>query len=160
MLWVKSTCFSKIVFFLKNMVSLYLIRSVHSVFRPIEIFKIFLKFERVSLCLFRLVEADFRPTETRISSFLKSRIGLFQSHYSNFFFSFLSLRVGSWLHQSIFVVFLQYFCKVFVLRSRYVLFALLFQVYFLISCIFHAFSWVFRHLQNYWGFWWFKPILV
>ena len=44
--WVKSSCFSKIVFFLKNMVSLCLIRSVQSVFRPIEIFKIW---ERESL---------------------------------------------------------------------------------------------------------------
>ena len=43
---VKSFCFSKIVFFLKNMVSLCLIRSVHFVFRPIKIFKLW---ERESL---------------------------------------------------------------------------------------------------------------
>ena len=49
LLWVKSSCFSKIVFFLKNVESLCLIRSVHFVFRPIEIFKIFKIWERESL---------------------------------------------------------------------------------------------------------------
>ena len=88
--WVKSSCFSKIVFFLKNMVSLCLIQSVHSVFRPIEIFKIFFKIWERSLCLFRPVKADFRPIETRESGFLKSKIRLFQSSFQIVLFFSLS----------------------------------------------------------------------
>ena len=122
-LFLKFNALSRIISFFQKLcfsqklVSLCLIRSVHSVFRPIEIFLKFLKFERGSFCLFRLVEDDFRLIETHISGFLKSWIGLFQSHYSNIFllFSLSALAQGSTIQ--VFVVFLQVFCKVFVLGS-------------------------------------------
>ena len=94
MLWVKSFCFSKIVFFLKNMVSLYLIRSVHSVFRPIEIFKIW---EKESLSV--STDRGWFSTDRNswISLLKKDRFGLFQSHFSNssFLFSLSALALGS-----------------------------------------------------------------
>ena len=144
--------FFKNCVFPENLVSLCLIRSVHPVFRPIEILKILIFFKRGSLCLFRLVETDFRPIETRVLVFLKSRIGLFQSHYSNFFklFSLSALALGSTIK------FLSFSFKIFTkflsLEDGKTLLPFFFKF---ISC-FHAFFMhshsYFRHLQNYWGF--------
>ena len=160
MLWVKLTCFSKIVFFLKNMVSLCLIRSVHSVFRLIEIFKIFKIWERESLSVstdrgwfstdrnsyirfFKKAKLDFfKVTIQTFSCFslsprwLKAPPFKFLSFSFKFFARFLSLEAGKSL--------LPFFFK-------------------FISC-FHAFFMhshgYFQHLQTFWDFWWFKPILV
>ena len=152
MLWVKSTCFSKIVFFQKNMVSLYLIRSVHFVFRPIKIFKIwnFLR-EWASVCFDRS-RLIFDRSKLVFLVFKKGRIGLFQSHYSNFFKVPLSLRVGTWLlHQ-----FLSFSFKILAgflsLEAGKTFLPFFFKF---ISC-FHAFFMhshgYFQHLQNYWVF--------
>ena len=110
MLWVKSFCFSKIVLFLKNMVSLCLIWSVHSVFWPIEIFKIW---ERESLS----VSTDWGWFSTNRNSWIsflkKTDFDFFKVTFQIVIFFSLSLRVGSRLHHPIFVIFLQDFCKVF-----------------------------------------------
>ena len=156
MLWVKSTCFSKIVFFLKNMVSLCLIRSVHSVFRPIEIFKI-LKFlrEGASVCFDRSrLILDWSKLLYQL--FLKSRIGLFQSHYSNFFllFSLSALALGSTIK------FLSFSFKIFVRFLSLEAGKTRLPFFFKFISWFHAFSWVFSASSKLLGFWWFKPILV
>ena len=160
MLWVKLTCFSKIVFFLKNMVSLCLIRSVHSVFRPLEIFKI-LKFLREGVFVYfdqsRLI---FDRSKLVFLVFKKGRIGLFQSHYSNFFKVPLSLRIGTWLHHQ----FLSFSFKILAGFLSLEAGETLLPFFFKFISWFHAFFMhshdYFRHFQNYWGFWWFKPILV
>ena len=160
MLWVKSTCFSKIVFFLKNMVSLCLIRLVHSVFRPIEIFKIFKNLkEGVSVCFDRSwLIFDWSKLVNQV--FQKGRIGLFQTYFSNssFLFSLSALALGSTIQ------FLSFSFKIFArFLSSEAGKSLLPFFFKFISC-FHAFFMhyhgYFRHLQTYWGFWWFKPILV
>ena len=112
------------------MVSLCLIRSVHSVFQPIEIFK----FKRGSLCLFRPIEDDFRPIETRESAFLKRQIWTFSKFFSSF-----SLRVGSRLHHSNFCRFpsrfLQGFCPWRPVSPFCPSFSSLFLVFMHFSCI-------------------------
>ena len=106
--------FQKLCFFLKIWwVSAYFDRSILFFDRS----KIF-KFDSESLCLFRSIEADFRSIETRETGFLKRQIGLFKVTFSNSFSTFLSLRVGCRLHHQFFVIFLQDFCKVFVLEGR------------------------------------------
>ena len=153
MLWVKSFCFSKIVFFLKNMVSLYLIRSVHSVFRPIEIFKIW---ERESL----FVSTDrgwFLTVRNSWISFLKKdRFGLFQSYFSNssFVFSLSTLALGSTIQ------FLSFSFNIFARFLSLEADKSLLPFFFKFISWFHALSWVFLELSSYWGFWWFEPILV
>ena len=151
--WVKSICFSKIVFFQKILVSLCQIRSIHSVFRPIEIFKIlnFLR-EGASVCFDRS-RLIFDRSKHVYQVFKKSRIGLFQSHYSNFFklLSLSALALGSTIR------FLSFSFRIFArflsLEADKTLLPFFFKF---ISCL-HAFFMhshgYFRHLQNYWGFW-------
>ena len=151
MLWVKSSCFFKNCVFPENGESLpYSIGPF--CFSTDQNFLNFLKFERGCLCLFRPVEADFWPIETLVSGFLKSRIGLFQSHYSNFFklLSLSALALGSTIK------FLSFSFKIFArflsLEAGKTLLPFFFKF---ISC-FHAFfmhsNGYFRHLQNCWGF--------
>ena len=132
--------------------SLCLIRSVHSVFRPIEIFKI-LKFlrEGVSVCFDRS-RLIFDRSKLVNQVFQKGRIGLFQTSFSNssFPFSLSTLALGSTSQ------FLSFSFKIFVrflsLEAGKTLLPFVFKF---ISC-FHAFFMhshgYFRHLQNYWGF--------
>ena len=153
MLWVISFCFSKIVFFQKNLVSLCLIWSVHSVFRPIEIFKI-LKFlrEGVSVC------SDRSKLVNQV--FQKGRIGLFQTYFSNssFLFSLSALALDSTSQ------FLSFSFKIFARFLSLEAGKTLLPFFFKFISWFHAFFMhyhgYFRHLQTFWGFWWFKPILV
>ena len=97
MLWVKSCCFTKIVFFLKNMVSLCLIRSVHSVFWPIKIFKIWR--EGVSVCFDRS-RMIFDRSKLVNQLLKKGQIWTFSKFFSNssFLFSLSALALGSTIH--------------------------------------------------------------
>ena len=160
MLWVKSFCFSKIVFFQKNLVSLCLIRSVHSVFQPIEIFKI-LKFlrEGVSVCFDRsrlifdrskLVYLVFYKRQNR--TFSKSLFKLFQVS--------LSLRVGSWLHHQFLSFSFNIFARFLSLEAGKTLLPFFFKFISWFHAFFMHYHGYFRHFENYWGFWWFKTILV
>ena len=135
MLWVKSFCFSKIVFFPENLVSLCLIQSVHPVFRPIEILKILKFFERGSLYLFQPVETDFRPIETHVSSFFKKQNRTFSKSLFKLFQAFLSLRVGSWLHHQFLSFSFKIFARFLSLEAGKTLLPFFFKF---ISC-FHAF---------------------
>ena len=137
MLWVDSKCFSKTVFFLKIWwASAYFDRSILFFDRS----KIF-KFDKESLCLFRSIETDFRSIELvsncfyRVSVcfdrsrlffdrsklvkhvFLKDRLDFSKSLFQKVF-QFFSLSDLAKAPPSIFVVFLQDFCKVFVLEGR------------------------------------------
>ena len=141
------------------MVSLCLIRSVHSVFRLIEIFKI-LKFlrEGVFVC-FDWSMLIFNRSKLVNQVFQKDRIGLFQTSFSNssFPFSLSTLALGSTIKFlsfsfEIFARFLSLEAGKTFLPFFLDLFALFFQVYFLISCIFHALSWVFSASSNFLGF--------
>jgi len=134
------------------MVSLCLIRSVHSVFRPIEIFKI-LKFlrEGVSVCFDRS-RLIFDRSKLVNQVFQKGRIGLFQTYFSNssFLFSLSALALGS---TSQFLSFsFKIFARFLSLEAGKTLLPFFFKF---ISC-FHAFFMhyhgYFRHLQTFWGF--------
>ena len=121
--------FFKTVFFLKNFVSLYLLRLIQFVFRSIEIaFKIFMESLFVSI--------------NRISRirFLKIYIWLVQTTFSKAFQNFfsLSLRLGK-APQQIFVIFLLISCKVSLSISRYVHIILSFALFFMFSCIISCF---------------------
>ena len=144
------------MFFLKNMVSLCLIRSVHPVFRPIEILKIliFLR-EGASVCFDRS-RLIFDRSKLVFLVFKKGRIGLFQSNYSNFFKVPLSLRVGTWLHHQ----FLSFSFKILVGFLSLEASKTLLPIFFKFISWFHAFSCLFSALSKLLGFWWFKPILV
>ena len=82
------------MFFLKNIVSLCLIRSVYSVFQPIEIFKIWK--EGVSVCFDRS-RMIFDRSKLVNQFFKKDKFGLFQRYFSNssFLFSLSALALGS-----------------------------------------------------------------
>ena len=151
MLWVKSFCFSKIALFLKNMVSLCLIRSVHFVFRPIEIFKIW---ERESLSV-STNRGWFSTNRNSWIKFLKNTDLDFFKSFSTFSLS-IRLSQGS---NPIFCRFPPFFLQGFSLprpvRPLYPSFC----IYFHFSCIKSYIIWEISNLWNFWGFWWIKPFL-
>ena len=72
----------------------------------------------VSLYLVRLIEPVFRSIKHRVSSFLKTVLWLIQTLFQNFFSNFsLSLRLGK-AAQKFFCHFLPNFCKVFLPQGR------------------------------------------
>ena len=90
---IKILCFSKIVLFLKNMVSLCLIRSVHYVFWLIEIFKIW---ERQSLSV--SIDRGWFSTDRNswISFLKKTDLDFFKVTFQIvLFFSLSALALGS-----------------------------------------------------------------
>ena len=135
------------------MVSLYLIRSVHSVFRPIEIFKIWR--EGVSVC-FDQSRMIFDRLKLVNQLFKKDRFRLFQRYFSNssLLFSLSALALGSTIQFLSFSF--QIFARFFSLEAG----KSLLPFFFKFISWFHALSWVFSELSPYWGFWWFEPILM
>ena len=91
--------FSKIVFFLKNFVSLCLIRMIQSVFRSIEIVLNFLK--EASIC-FDQSKLIFDQSKVVNQFFLKRQIWLIQTYFSKVLFKLFSLSKLDKAHLPIF----------------------------------------------------------
>ena len=87
-----SLLFSKIVFFLKNFVSLCLLRLIQSVFRSIEIV----------LNFFKEASVYFDQSKIVKQVFLKSEFDLFKLTFQKVFQTFLSLSELDMAHQQIF----------------------------------------------------------
>ena len=142
MFWVESNCFSKIVFFHKNMVSLCLIWSIHSVFQSIENFLIW---ERESLSVL-IDQGWFSIDRNSWIMFFKKTNWTFSKSLFQIVFNFsLSLCVGSRLHHKIFCRFpsrfLQGFCPWRSVSPFYPSFSILFHD-------FMHYNGYFRHFQN------------
>ena len=121
-IWWASAYFDRsILFFDRSKIFKYVweslcqFRSIKTDFRSIELVSNCL--DRVSVCFDRSNELVFRSIETRETCFLKSQIGLFKGTFSKSFSNFPLSPTWLRLHQWFFVVFLQDFCKVFVLEG-------------------------------------------
>ena len=127
--------FFKTVFFLKNFVSLYLLRLIQFVFRSIEIaFKIFMESLSVSINL----NCCFDQSNFENKVFKKFIFDLFKPLFQKLFKTF-SLFDLARLHNNFFVVFLLISCKVSLSISRYVHITLSFALFFMFSCIISCF---------------------
>ena len=115
--------------------------------------------EGVSICFDRSrIIFDWSKLVNQV--FLKSRIGLFQSHFSNssLLFSLSALALGFTIQ------FLSFSFNIFARFLSLEAGKSLLPFFFKFISLFHAFFMhyhgYFRHFQTYWGFWWFEPILV
>ena len=116
-----SLFFSNTVFFLKNFVSLYLLRLIQSVFRSIEFVLKFLKkplFVSINRNWFSINWNWFSINRNSWIRFLKYQSLTFQTYFSKRFSNFFSLSELDKASSQFFVVFLQIFCKVFLFISQ------------------------------------------
>ena len=127
--------FFKIVFFQKNLVSLCLIQSVHSVFRPIEIFKILNFLREGAFVCFDWSRLIFDRSKLVFLVFLKRQNWTFSNSLFKLFQVPLSLRVGSWLHHQFLSFSFKIFARFLSLEAGKTLLPFFFKF---ISC-FHAF---------------------
>ena len=114
----------------------------------------------MSLYLFRSIESVFRSIKTHESGFKKNQIWLVQTAFSKLFKTFfLSLRLGK-APQRFFCRFPPNFLQGFSLPKPICLFYPSFCIVCHALCIFSWFLGTIFRLCIFWNFWWIKPCFV
>ena len=162
-LFLKLNALSQIIsFFLKTgvfsknwWVSAWFDRSI-LFFDRSKFFKIVKIWERESLSV-STGRGWFSTDRNSYINFFKKLNWTFSKSLFKLFQAFLSLRVGSRLHHLSFCRFPSNFLQGFCPWKPVSPFCPSFSSFVLFFMHSHGY---FRHLHTYWGFWWFKPILV